>query len=60
MVLLPVAVLHATWNVAVKMAGADHRCAFIGAAMIAGSWAQVAQVAPMRELSMLPAAPAPA
>ena len=62
MAVLPAAVLHAPWNVAAKEAGGEHRCTFIVAARFAAWWAQMAQMvqgAPARELSMLPAAPAP-
>jgi drug/metabolite transporter (DMT)-like permease len=39
---LVAALLHATWNLAAKKAGGDHRFAFISAAMVAVLWAPLA------------------
>lgn len=39
---LAAALLHATWNIAAKKAGGDHRFAFISSAMVALLWAPVA------------------
>jgi len=42
LLVLTAALLHATWNIAAKKAGGDHRFAFIGAAMVGVLWAPVA------------------
>jgi drug/metabolite transporter (DMT)-like permease len=42
LLVLAAALLHATWNIAAKKAGGDHRFAFIGAAMVGVLWAPLA------------------